>query len=31
MKISLITATFNRAATFKDTIESVLHQSYKDI
>lgn len=31
MKISVITATFNSAATLRDTIESVLAQTYKDI
>lgn len=31
MKISIITATFNSEATLRDTIESVLSQSYKDI
>ena len=31
MKISIITATFNSASTVKDTFESVLRQSYKDI
>ena len=31
MKISIITATFNSAGTVKDTFESVLKQTYKDI
>lgn len=31
MKISIITATFNSGKTVRDTIESVLNQSYKDI
>ncbi len=31
MKISIITATFNSAATLRDTIESVLKQTHKDI
>lgn len=31
MKISLITVTFNSAATLRDTIESVLSQTYADI
>lgn len=31
MKISIITVTFNSAATLRDTIESVLNQSYTDI
>ena len=30
MKISIITATFNSSATLRDTIESVLSQSFKD-
>jgi len=30
VKISIITATFNSGATLRDTIESVLHQSYQD-
>lgn len=30
MKISVITVTFNSAATVRDTIESVLKQEYKD-
>ena len=30
MKISIITATYNSAATVRDTIESVLKQEYKD-
>ena len=30
MKISIITVTFNSAATVRDTIESVLKQEYKD-
>lgn len=31
MKISIITATFNSAATVKDTFDSVLTQTHKDI
>lgn len=31
MKISIITATFNSGATVRDTIESVLKQTYPDI
>jgi len=31
MKISIITATYNSSKTLKDTIESVLNQTYKDI
>ena len=31
MKVSIITATYNSAKTLKDTMESVLHQSYDDI
>ena len=31
MKISLITVTFNSGKTLRDTIQSVLSQSYKDI
>lgn len=31
MKISIITATFNSGKTVRDTIESVLNQSYTDI
>lgn len=31
MKISIITATYNSAATLRDTIESVLKQTHKDI
>lgn len=31
MKISVITATFNSSKTVRDTIESVLRQTYKDI
>ena len=31
MKISVITATFNSGKTIKDTLESVLHQTFKDI
>ena len=30
MKISVITVTFNRAETVRDTIESVLRQEYTD-
>ena len=30
MKISIVTATFNSGATLRDTIESVLRQSYAD-
>ena len=31
MKISIITATWNSDKTLRDTIDSVLKQSYKDI
>lgn len=31
MKISIITATYNSSATLRDTIESVLRQTYSDI
>ena len=31
MKVSIITITFNSEATLKDTIESVINQSYPDI
>ncbi len=31
MKISVITATFNSGKTLRDTIESVLRQTYRDI
>lgn len=31
MKISLITVTYNSGATLRDTIESVLGQTYKDV
>lgn len=31
MKISIVTATYNSAATIHDTIESVLRQTYKNI
>lgn len=31
MKISIITATWNSGKTIKDTIESILRQTYKDI
>lgn len=31
MKISIVTATFNSAATIADTLNSVLNQDYKDI
>ena len=30
MKISIITATYNSGATLRDTLESVLSQTYKD-
>ncbi len=30
MKISVITSTFNSAATVRDTFESILRQSYPD-
>lgn len=30
MKISIVTATFNSGRTIRDTLESVLHQTYKD-
>lgn len=30
MKISIVTPTFNSAATLKDTLESILQQSYQD-
>ena len=30
MKISVITATYNSAATIRDTMESVLQQTYQD-
>ena len=30
MKISIVTATFNSGATLRDTLESVLRQSYTD-
>lgn len=30
MKISIVTATYNSGRTIRDTIESVLHQTYKD-
>ncbi len=31
MKISIITSTYNSGKTVKDTLESILNQSYKDI
>lgn len=31
MKVSIITATYNSASTVRDTIESVLHQTYPNI
>lgn len=31
MKISIITATYNSGSTLRDTIESVINQTYKDI
>ena len=31
MKVSIITATYNSAATFADTLRSVESQTYKDI
>ena len=31
MNISLITATFNSAATLRDTIQSVINQTFHDI
>lgn len=31
MKVSVITATYNSSSTVRDTIESVLHQTYQDI
>lgn len=31
MRISIITATYNSAATLRDTMESVLRQTYRDI
>ena len=30
MKISIVTATFNSGATVRDTMESVLRQTYAD-
>lgn len=30
MKISIVTATFNSGATLRDTLESILNQSYQD-
>ena len=30
MKISIVTATFNSGATVRDTLESVLRQTYAD-
>ena len=30
MKISIITATFNSAATVRDTLESILRQTHQD-
>ena len=31
MKISIVTAAYNSGATLRDTMESVLRQTYKDI
>ena len=31
MKVSIVTATYNSAATLEDTLQSVLRQSYRDI
>ena len=31
MKISLITATYNSAETLRDTMQSVLNQTFKDV
>ena len=31
MKISIVTVTYNSASTLRDTIESVLSQTYQDI
>ena len=31
MKISVVTATFNSARTVRDTLESVLRQTYPDV
>ncbi|WP_271044238.1 glycosyltransferase, partial [Pseudomonas sp. VB3] len=31
MKISIITVCYNSASTIRDTLESVLSQTYKDI
>ena len=31
MKISIVTVTWNSAATLRDTIESVLKQNYKNL
>ena len=31
MKVSIITATYNSAATIADTMKSVLRQTYADI
>ena len=31
MKISIVTATYNSAATVKDTLESIARQTYPDI
>ena len=31
MKISIITSTWNSGATLRDTLESVLRQTYADI
>ena len=31
MKVSIITATYNSAATLRDTLDSVLAQTYQDI
>lgn len=31
MKITIITATYNSSVTLRDTMESVLNQTYQDI